>query len=236
MKYLRCLAAFVLIAFSLTGCLKSTTPPGSAAFAAFYIIQASPDAPNTDIYINGGLSLPNTPYGTDTGYVYPEPGTYEFKIAETGKTSYYLTKSFNLDSNTFYSIFFIDSLSKMKAVAVEDNFSVPGTDSVQVRYLDFCPDLILHSVKFINIAASEVYEENGRFFNDQAVNTYRADFTTLKAGKYNIEFSLIGSGTPFKTISNFELKSGKAYTIYMKGFNSGTGTQALDHAVIQHLL
>jgi Domain of unknown function (DUF4397) len=234
-NYLRCLVIIAFV-FSVAGCIKSGSTPVYPASTAFYVIQASPNAPNTDIYINGGIALPNTAYGVDTGYVYPAPGAYEFKVAETGKTTYYLTKSFNLDSNIFYSIFFIDSVSKMKAVAVEDNFSIPATDSVQVRYLDFCPDLVYHSVKFINTTATDVFEQNGRYFNDQAISPYRADFTTLKAGIYNIELSLIGSGTPFKTISNIELKSRKAYTIYLKGFNGGTGSQALDYAIIQHLL
>lgn len=234
-KYLSCLA-IVAFSFSVTGCLKGGITPVYPASTAFFVIQASPDAPSTDIYINGLLSLPNTAYGTDTGYVFPAPGAYEFKIAEAGKTSYYLTKSFNLDSNTYYSIFFIDSVSKMKAVAVEDNFSVPASDSVQVRYLDFSPDLAYHAVKFSSTTTTDILEENGRYFNDQVISPYRADFTTLKAGTYNIDLSFIGSGTPFKTISNIELKGGKAYTIYLKGFYGGTGTQGLNYGIIQHLL
>lgn len=234
-KYLRCLVVVAFV-FSVSGCIKNGTAPVYPPATAFFIIQASPNAPNTDIYINGSLSLPNTAYGVDTGYVFPDAGTYEFKIAETGKSSFYVTKSFALDSNTYYSIFFIDSVSKMKAVAVEDNFSVPAADSVQVRYLDFSPDLAYHAVKFSSTTTSDVLEQNGRYFNDQAISPYRADFTTLKAGIYNIDLSFIGSGTSFKTISNIELKGGKAYTIYLKGFNGGTGSQALDYAIIQHLL
>jgi hypothetical protein len=230
--------SFLLAAFSalvLNSCTKNSSTPTPLP-TAFFVIQASPDAPNTDIYINSQLSLQNIPYGTDTGYAFAEPGVYEFKIAETGKTSYYITKAFTFDTAIYNSVFFIDSVNKMKAVAVEDNFKIPPIDSVQIRYLDFSPDLILHTVKFVHTTSSYVYEETGRSFNDQSTSAYRADFTTIKAGTYNIEFYLIGSGTPFKTISNIELSTRKAYTIYMKGFYNGAGTQALNHAVIQHLL
>ena len=226
----------VLSAVLLNGCLKDNSGPAAPSPAGMFIIQASPDAPNTDVYIAGQLSLQNIPYGTDTGYAYATPGNYEFKIAETGKTAFYVTQSFNLDTGVRYSIYFIDSVSKMKAVSVTDNFAVPIGDSVEIRYLDFCPDLQYHTIRFENTTTSDVFEQNGRSFNDQAIDKYRADFTTIKAGTYNIKLSLLGSGTPFKTISNVQLLGGKAYTIYLKGFYNGTGAQALDYAIIQHIL
>ena len=229
---------YLLVALSavlLFSCSKNDTPPQPLP-TAFFVIQASPDAPNTDVYINSQLSLQNIPYGTDTGYAYALPGNYEFKVAETGKTTYYVTKAFNFDTAKLYSVYFIDSASRMKAVAVDDNFSTPNVDSVQIRYLDFSPNLIVHNVKFTNTTTSQVYEETGRSFNDQATNTDRQKFVTLKAGTYKVEFFLIGSGTPFKTIDALELKSQKAYTLYMKGFYNTVGTSGLNHAVIQHLL
>ena len=93
-----------------------------------------------------------------------------------------------------------------------------------------------HTIRFENTTTSDVFEQNGRSFNDQVYDTYKADFTIIKAGTYNVKFFLLGSGTPFKTISNVPLLSGKAYTLYLKGFYNGAGTQAMDHAIIQHIL
>ena len=229
---------FFLVALSavlLFSCSKNENTPQPLP-TAFFIVQASPDAPNTDIYINSQLSLQNIAYGVDTGYAYAYPGNFEFKVTQTNQTTAYVTKAFTFDTSKFYSVYFIDSASRMKAVSVADDFSVPAVDSVQVRYLDFSPNLIVHTVRFTNTTTNEVYEETGRFFNDQEANTYRQAFTTLKAGIYKVEFFLIGNGTPFKTIDSLELESQKAYTLYMKGFYNTVGTSGLNHAVIQHLL
>ncbi|QEC66321.1 DUF4397 domain-containing protein [Panacibacter ginsenosidivorans] len=226
----------VLTAVLFSSCLKSNSGPAAPNPAGIFIVQASPNAPVTDIYINGQLSLPNITYGTDTGYAYGTPGPYELKIAEAGKTAYYVTKTFILDTGTLYSIYFIDSVSKMKAVAVADNFTIPDSDSVEVRYLDFCPDLTYHTIRFENTATSDVLELTGRSFNDQSYDSYKSDFTTIKGGTYNIKLFMLGSGTPFKTFENVQLLGSKAYTIYLKGFYNGTGTQAMGYGLIQHLL
>lgn len=230
--------SFLLVALPvvmLNSCSKEGSGPAPSP-AGMFIIQASPNAPNTDIYINGQLSLQNIPYGTDTGYAYATPGSYQFIMAPTGTGTALITQSFNLDTGTRYSIYFIDSVSKLKAVSVVDNLAVPGGDSVGIRYLDFCPDLAYHTIRFENTTTSDVLEQNGRSFNDQSFDAYKADFTIIKAGTYNIKFFMLGSGTPFKTISNVPLLKGKEYTLYLKGFYNGTGAQALDHAIIQHIL
>src|SRR5437868_5168230 len=97
---LRSLSSLVLVVGFFTSCLNNSSSP--APSSAIIITHASPDAPNLDMYVDGGLSLSNLPYGTDTGYLAINPGTFQFDFTQNGSTTSLLTHSVPFESNKFY--------------------------------------------------------------------------------------------------------------------------------------
>ncbi len=212
---------------------SSTTPPS----AAFFVIHASPNAPNADVILNGGLYVQNFAYGSDSGYIFVPSGTYNLKVAApSGSSNYAIDANTTFEAGKYYSIFAIDSASKLKAAIVQDALSIPGTDSVRVRFFQFSPDAPYLNAKLKNSVTLDSLLYSGRSFNDQGNSGTLTEFKTIKAGTYNLDLSTPGSGTPFKSFTNIVFTSGRSYTVYLKGFYGvTTGAQALDKGIVENV-
>jgi hypothetical protein len=205
---------------------QNPTPP----IATFGIVHASPDAGNVDVYVGGNLAAQNFAYGADTGYFAVTPGTYTLQFAPTGTTNFVINTNIMLSPATTYSIFAIDSLSAIKAAVVTDSFTTPSTDSVRVRFFHFSPDAPAVDVA---IAGGSTLFGN-RTFNDQSANASYQSFTTIAAGTYNLEVRTAGTSTVVLPVPAITLEGGKVYTLYAKGFLTGTGTQSLAIGTVIH--
>lgn len=217
--------------FMYAGCdisNKATSPPVSG----FFVIHASPDASNLDIFASGSVVAYNFPYKADTGYFIVNPQTFEFKVAPAGTANFLISSNIAILADTYYSLFLIDSLKKIRFVSVRDRIITPGADSAAVRFLQFSPNTPYMNAQLQNSTDTLIF--SGRSFNDQVSDTTRSTFKPFKAGTYTLSLYLMGSGTPFISFPNISLLSGKDYTVYLTGFFEGTGAQALDKAIIQH--
>lgn len=218
--------ALFFAALAIGGCKLDNSV--SVPVAAFRIVHASPDAPNVDVYANGSVAANNLAYDSSTGYIVAAAGNYEIKVAATGTADYVIDALIGLEAGKNYTIYAIDSLTKIKAVGTVDEFTVPPSDSVKVRFLHLST----------NTGAIDVAETGGdvlfanRNFNDQFFNSTYADYVSLPAGTYNLEIR--PSGAPVVTLSlpGIVLNGGKVYTIYAKGFTGGTGNQALSAGIL----
>jgi hypothetical protein len=214
-----------LLALLVAGC-KLNGDETSVPSAAFFVVHASPNAPNVDILVNGGGLVQNFAYTADTGYFFVTPGTYNLKVNANGSNSSLIDQNLTLSAGKYYSIFAIDSLSKIKTAIVEDVLSSVGADSVRVRFLQFCPNISALDASFYN--ANDTLNYTTRSFNDQNSNATLALYKTIKSGTYTLDIKTPpGSGTIYKSFGGINLLSGKSYTIYLKGFDGGTGAQAL---------
>ena len=121
-----------LLVFGLIITMGSCSIGGDEVYpppTAFFLVHASPDAPNVDIYSSGGLAAYDFAYSRDTGYFFTAPSTYTFEVVPTGTSTVVLSRLIPMDANRLYTVFIIDSLSKLKFAVVNDNFSDPVTDS-----------------------------------------------------------------------------------------------------------
>jgi hypothetical protein len=192
------------------------------------VVHASPDAPNVDVRINNAVALTNVAYPTNSPYTAVDAGNANFKISPAGTTTYVIDATVPLEANKYYSVFAIDSVSKIKAAVVMDNLTTPATGKSHVRFFHFSPN-----APAVDIAVTDgpVVFSNRRF-NDQATTASLANFTPLDAGTYNLEVRLAGTNTVVLPLPNITLTAGKIYTVFAKGFVGGTGVQALGAQVI----
>lgn len=196
--------------------------------AQVMVVHASPNAPNVDVRINNAVALSNVAYPTNSPYTAVNAGNTNFKISPTGTTTYVIDANVPLEANMNYSVFAIDSVSKIKAAVVMDNLTAPASGKSHVRFFHLSPN-----APAVDIAVTDgpVVFSN-RTFNDQATNTALANFTPLDAGTYNLEVRLAGTNTVVLPLPNVTVAAGKIYTVFAKGFVGGTGTQALGAQVI----
>jgi hypothetical protein len=165
---------------------------------------------------------------TNSSYNTVPSGSTNVKVSPTGTTTYVIDANVNLEPNKMYSVFAIDSVSKIKAAVVMDDLAAPASGKAHVRFFHFSPNA--PAVDIAVTGGSVLFA--GRSFNDQAANPARANFTPLNAGTYNLEVRLAGTNTVVLSVPGVPLADGKIYTVFAKGFVGGTGSQALGAQLI----
>ena len=196
--------------------------------AQVMVVHASPNAPAVDVRINNAVALSAVPYLTNIAYTGVNAVSANIKVSPTGTTTYVIDSNVSLTANTNYSVFAIDSVSKVKAAVVTDNLTAPAAGKAHIRFFHFSPNA--PSVD-IAVTVGPVLFSN-RSFNDQAGNTSLANFTPVDAATYNLEVRLAGTNTVVLAVPNVPVAAGKIYTVYAKGFVTGTGAQALGAQLI----
>lgn len=192
------------------------------------VVHASPNAPNVDVRINNSLALTNVAYPTNSSYTQLNSGSTNIKVSPTGTTTNVIDATVNLEANKNYSVFAVDSVSKIKAAVVMDDLTAPASGKAHIRFFHFSPNA---PAVDIAITGGSVLFGN-RTFNDQSTNMSKAAFTPVNAGPYNLEVRAAGTNTVVLALPNINLAAGKIYTVFAKGFLGGTGAQALGAQII----
>jgi hypothetical protein len=218
-----------LLAIGFTGC-SDDDDDLPVQNAQVMVVHASPNAPNVDVRVNNAVALTNVPFPVNSGYNAIPAGNTNIKISPTGTTTYVIDANVDLMANTNYSVFAIDSVSKIKAAVVTDNLTAPAAGKTHVRFFHLSPNAPAVSVA---VTGGPILFGN-RSFNDQTTNTGAIAFTPVDAGTYNLEVRLAGTNTVVLSLPNVALAAGKIYTVFAKGFVGGTGAQALGAQIITH--
>ena len=216
----------LFIIFSSCSLDSGTTNPETGFFL---VANVSPNAPRVNVSINSVPFVDTLAYGKYTPYVSAPAGLYNFNFYPEGSATSVLNNSISLAANKVYSYFVIDSFSKVQSAVVEDIIIAPSSDSIRIRFFNFSPNL--PPVDVIDSAANAVLFSI-RGFNDQANNPGLATFNRLKAGTYTLQLKPVGGSIIYST--QVTLTGGKAYTLFAKGFNGGTGDQALGIGQMQN--
>lgn len=193
-------------------------------YAKVQVTHASPDAPGVDLLVDNSkqnsaaLTFPNS-----TGYLQVESGTRNVKVNVSGTSTTVIEANLNLEKDKNYSVFAVDSVSKISAVVLEDDLTAPASGKAHVRFVHLSP----------NAPAVDVAVAGGGavVFGNKSFKESTA-FTPLDAGTYNLEVRVAGTSTVALTLPAITLENGKIYTVFAKGFLGGSGTQALGAEII----
>src|SRR3954451_15352728 len=136
----RILVVAALAAIAFASCLKNDGSV-STPRAGVLVDLLSPDAKNTTILLNGSTIGSNVSYGSIPNlYNQVTAGPGNIVVGNTS-LSPLLNSNFVTEPGKFYSVFLVDSASKMKSIIVTDSVDYPGTtDSVKVRFYNFVPN------------------------------------------------------------------------------------------------
>ncbi len=104
-------------------------------FPGVRVVHLSPDAPNVDVYFNGGGAfLTDVPFTAGSGYFTVLPGTFSFDVAPAGTTIADSVLNFDLtfDPNVNYTAAAIDVVDNITALALVDD--VEGLAAGDTRF------------------------------------------------------------------------------------------------------
>jgi hypothetical protein len=166
---------------------------------------------------SSALTFPN-----NTGYLQVESGARNIKVNVSGTSTTVINADLTLEKDKNYSVFAVDSVSKISAVVVADDLTAPAAGKAHVRFIHLSP----------NAPAVDVALDGGAVvFGNTAFKASTA-FTPLDAGTYDLEVRVAGTSTVALDLDPITLQAGKIYTVFAKGFLTGTGAQALSAEII----
>lgn len=218
--------AFSVLVFSAC---KKDKDPGKANVM---VVHASPDAPGVDLLVDNvkinssALTFPN-----NTGYVSVNEGTRNIKVNAAGTSTSVINADVPFTANKNYSVFAYKAVAQIGAIVVEDNLATPAVGKAHIRFFHLSPDAPGVDVGVLNGSTFTPVFSN-RSFETQTSAAANAAFTPVDAGTYTFQVRVAGTATAALTIPGVTLEAGKIYTVFARGFLSGTGDQALNAQVI----
>jgi len=216
------LSATLLVASLLV--FSSCDKDDDKTYANVLVAHASPDAPGVDLLIDDVKQ--NTAallYPGNTGYLQAESGTRNIKVNVAGTATTVINADLTLEKDKNYSVFAVDSVANISAIAFEDDLTSPASGKAHVRFIHLSPN-----APAVDVA---VASSGAVVFGDVSFKEGTA-FSPLDAGTYNLDVRVAGTSTVALVLPAITLQAGKIYTVFAKGYLGGTGAQALGAEII----
>lgn len=179
--------------------------PVEVAYVSIY--HAAPNAPAFDISVDGRV-INNNPfeYSAYSGYLNFFTGNRDFKFRSMNADNALIDTTFNFEDGKAYSLFAINTLSKIEALLVVDSAAAPADGKAMVRFINLAPD-----APAFDLAAGTTAIFTGNKFKDAT------QFTEIDADTYTFEVKNAG-GTAVLSAKDVDILPGRFYTIITRGF------------------
>jgi hypothetical protein len=209
-----------------TGCSDDdeANPMGSTSEPSnVMVVHASPDAPAVDLLLDNQI-VNSTPLGfpQSTGYLEVTPGTRNVKVNASGTSTTVINADLTLNDGANYTVFAINTLANIEPLVLVDDLTAPAAGNAHVRFVHLSPD-----APAVDITLSD----GSVVFGNQSFRDATA-FTPLPAGTYPLQVRPAGLSAVVLDLGNVTFENGVIYTVFAKGFLSGTGNQALGAEII----
>ncbi len=209
---------------TFTACSEDETPlaPVSPSTSLVKVVHASPDAPGVDLLVDDKVAGTNLTYPNNTGYLQVNSGTRNIKVNVTGSSTTVIEANLSLMTNKNYSIFAVNSVSNIEAIVFDDDLRAPASGKAHVRFIHLSPDA----------PAVDITLSDGTIVFGNYVFKQGSAFTPLDAGTYDLQARVSGTSTVALDLPGIQLEAGQIYTVFARGFLSGSGNQALSAEII----
>lgn len=213
------------LSFTFIGCDDEETPVAptpTPSNSLVKVVHASPDAPGVDLLVDNAVAGTNLTFPNNTGYLTVPSGTRNVKVNVTGTMTTVIEANVPFMQDRNYSVFAVNSVANIEPLLIEDDLTAPASGKAHVRFIHLSPDA----------PAVDITLTDGTVvFGNRVFKDFTA-FTPLDAGTYDLQVRVAGTTTVALDLPGITVESGKIYTVFAKGFLSGSGTQALDAQII----
>ena len=224
-NHIKKLAVLLLsTSFLFAGCSDDDDNPATpqAQTANVKVVHASPDAPGVDLLLDNNVAGSNLTFPNNTGYLQVDEGTRNIKVNVSETSTTVIEADLPIEGNKNYSVFAVDAVAKLAPLVIEDNLTSPAAGNAHVRFIHLSPD-----APVVDITTTD----GTVVFGNYAFKQYSA-FAPLQAGSYDLQVRLTGTNTVVLDLSGIAVSDGNIYTVFAKGFVTGTGSQSLGAEII----
>ena len=189
------------------------------ATAELRVAHLSPDAPNVDVYVDGGRVLDNVPFTAVSGYLGVPAKTQSVQVFVAGTTmNPVISATLTWLPNEAYTVAatgLVGANDLSPIVLTDDRSGNPNGDA-HVRFVHTGPDAPNVNIRVAN--GGPTLFENVPFRGI-------ADYIGVGSATYDLEVVLTNNGTVALTVPAVVLNSSTNYTIFAIGL-AGNGTLA----------
>jgi Domain of unknown function (DUF4397) len=239
------LSALAIVSIYACGKADLASPANQARVRLYHAVA---DAPGVQVSVNGVLlNLTKTlnnrivndsltyrfSFPADSTYVGIDPGEKTFAIAPIGGTSLLDAKA-TVESGKSYSVFAVDSLSRLGALVVEDNFPNPENKKASFRFVHLIPNA--PAVDVMRVRGTDTIVYFGNISYRTATTFVPVDTSVGTTGAFKTDYLVRLSSTKaiISTASwtAAAFANGRIYTLVATGFVGGTGTKAVNKSLV----
>lgn len=199
----------------LSSCFKNDNnvyiPP--AAYVSF--IQASPDAPALDFYLNTSKvnSIPIN-FGNTIDYIKAYTGVRTANFYAAGTMNKIFSDTVQLNPNVGYSLFLVNAVAHPGVFLLTDSISRPATGNASIRFVNVSPD-----APAVDLA---IKDSTTPLISNKAFKGY-SPFSSIQGNQtYTFEVRQHGTNTVLATLTGAKLNTGSIYTIWLRGLVNTT--------------
>lgn len=209
---------FILSFLFLQGCDENNPISPVGTTARLTIINASPDAPNFDVYINSTLVGSNFVYLSTTGYRdVTGDAISRVTMYSPGISTPVIDTNLYCQTDKYYTLIAFDSLQNIQPMFLTDDLTAPGTSNANLRFIHLVPN----GPTYDGGAAGK--SPWFPFYSFSQASPFRA----ITGGTYSLQVYLAGTPTVVANSNSQDLTAGKIYTMIVRGFVGGAGSQAI---------
>ena len=198
-----------LLAVSLSSCLKDSKNTVQPPVAALSVINASPDAPALDFYLDDNKA--NTQafgFGGGIDYVGAYTGKRTATFKTGGTTTVYKADTLTLEANKYYTLFLANTAGHEELLKLTDTIAKPADQKAGIRLVNLSPD-----APAIDLAI----KDGAVLVNNKGFKGFSPFISVNAAQKYTLEIRQAGTATVLATIANITLTNGSLYTVWLQG-------------------
>ncbi|MCD0489747.1 DUF4397 domain-containing protein [Pedobacter sp. MC2016-14] len=194
--------------------------------AALSIVNASPNSPSLDFYIdNQRVNTNGLLFGDKIEYQRAYQGNRNTSVAVTGAQTPLITKTINLVAAQYHSLYIVGNQESLDYVLLKDDETDPAATKAKVRFVNLSPDAPALNLEVVGDATP---------FTDLAYKAF-TPFKDVTPATATLKLTNKTTGALVATLENVELKKGKTYTIWAKGLVTTTvDAQKLSIKVTEH--
>ncbi len=187
----------------------TVVPAVDAALAGVRVGHFSADAPNVDVYANGGAILTDVPFGTLSDYLYVPAGTYQIQVVPTGASladgPVVIDAELTFDGGTLTTVAATNDLADITPVVLKDKAVQPSAEGAKIRVVH----LSANAPK-VDIAPDGSGKKGAIVKN---LNFGKAKgYLDVPAGEVDLEVRPAGTKDTAFDIPPLTLEDGKAYS------------------------
>ncbi len=195
----------------------TVVPAVDQALAGVRVGHFSADAPNVDVYANGGAILEDVPFGVLSDYLYVPGGTYRVQVVPAGSSleegPVVIDAELTFKDGTMTTVAATNTLANITPVVIKDR-PAPVADEAQIRVVHFSAD-----APKVDIAPDGSGKKGAIFKNLKYGKAKK--YATVPAGEYDLEIRPAGKKKAAWDIPAVSLEAGKSYSAIAIGQLNG---------------